>query len=52
MAGEGRIEGRVSEDGATYELWQAGTLRQSIPIADVDEKLKKAIARNKWQKIP
>lgn len=51
---EGRITGRVSEDGTTYELVQGGTVRQSIPIADAhaDEKLKRAILRNKWQELP
>ncbi len=47
-----RIEGRLSEDGASYELVQGGVVRQSIPIADVDDKLKKAIKRNSWQEIP
>ena len=45
-----RIEGRKSEDGQFYELVQDGTVRQSIPIAQVhaDERLKKAIVQNKW----
>lgn len=54
MAREGRIEGRVSEDGTAYELWQSGTLRQSIPIAQAhaDERLKRTIQRNKWEALP
>lgn len=54
MAREGRIEGRVSEDGTAYEIVQMGTVRQSIPIEDArsDEKLKKAIVRNSWAEIP
>lgn len=51
MAREGRIEGRVSDDGLSYELVQRGTVRQTIPLADVhaDERLKATIARNKWE---
>jgi hypothetical protein len=54
MAREGRIEGRVSQDGTAYELWQSGTLRQSIPIAQAhaDERLKRTIKRNKWTPLP
>lgn len=54
MAREGRIEGRVSRDGTAYELWQTGMLRQSIPIAQAhaDERLKRAILRNKWESLP
>lgn len=52
MAREGRIEGRVN--GASYELWQRGELRQSIPLADAhaDEKFKRAILQNRWEALP
>lgn len=48
-----RIEGRKSADGQFYELVQDGTVRQSIPIADVhaDEKMKAAIVKNKWEPL-
>lgn len=51
---EGRIEGRVSADGTAYEMVQLGQVRQSIPIAEAhaDEKLKRAILRNKWMELP
>lgn len=54
MAREGRIEGRVSADGAAYELVQRGTVRQLIPIAaaHADERLKRAIRKNKWGPLP
>ena len=50
MAHEGRIEGRVSQDGAFYELVQFGAVFRSIPIAEAhaDDKFKAAILRNGW----
>lgn len=53
MAKEGRIEGRISADGTAYELVQYGKVKQSIPIAQAhaDERLKKAILRNKWEEL-
>ena len=53
MAKEGRIEGRMSEDGTAYELVQGGAVIQSIPLgnAKTDEKLKAAIKRNSWQEV-
>jgi hypothetical protein len=54
VAREGRIEGRVSADGAAYELVQFGTVRQSVPIAEAhaDAKLKRAILKNQWESLP
>jgi hypothetical protein len=51
---EGRIHGRLSDDGSAYELVQYGEVRQSIPIAQAhaDEKLKRAIMLNKWEPLP
>ena len=48
-----RIEGRKAADGRFYELVQDGTVRQTIPIAQVhaDERLKKAITQNKWDPL-
>lgn len=48
---EGRIMGRVN--GGHYELVQKGTVRQRIPLADAhaDERLKQAIAKNKWMPL-
>lgn len=53
MAGQGRIEGRRSEDGTTYDLYQHGNLCQSIPIdlARADKRLRKAIKNNRWGEI-
>lgn len=50
----GRITGRVSDDGTAYELWQNGTLRMSIPIAEAhaNDKLKASIRRNSWEALP
>lgn len=48
MAKEGRIEGRMSKDGRSYELVQRGAVIQSIPIEQADDKLKAAIKRNNW----
>lgn len=54
MPGAGRITGRVSEDGTTYELLQFGGVRSRIPIAEAhaDEKLKRAIEKNGWGPLP
>jgi hypothetical protein len=54
MAGEGRIEGRVSADGQHYELVQYGTVRDATPIAEAraDDRLKRAILRNNWEPLP
>lgn len=54
MAREGRIEGRVSQDGTAYELTQRGEVVQSMPIgeAHADEKFKRAIRRNGWENLP
>lgn len=54
MAGAGRIYGRVSADRTAYELVQYGDVRQSIPIAQVhaNERMKRAIAKNKWEPLP
>ncbi len=54
MAREGRIFGRVSDDGQFYNLVQAGTVRVTIPIAEAhaDEKLKRSIQQNKWENLP
>lgn len=53
MAGEGRITGRVSEDGTAYELVQWGQVKQSVPLeqAHADDKLKAAIRRNGWEPL-
>lgn len=53
MSREGRIEGRKSADGAFYELWQYGEVRQSITIAQVhaDSRLQAAIVKNKWESL-
>lgn len=48
MAREGRIQGRVN--GSNYELVQNGDVRVSIPIDEVDDKMKAAIKRNNWEK--
>lgn len=50
---QGRIEGRASEDGQTYEVRQGAKVLKSIPIHDAmnDRKLAKAIGRNKWQGV-
>lgn len=42
-----RVEGRVN--GERYELLQNGVVKQSIPLAQVDDKLRAAILRNKWE---
>lgn len=54
MAHEGRITGRVSTDGQTYELVQNEAVRQSIPIAEAhaDERLKRTIDKMKWEPLP
>ena len=54
MAREGRIEGRVSQDGTAYELVQLGAVVQSLPIAQAhaDERFKQAITRNGWESLP
>lgn len=54
MAKEGRIEGRLSDDGTAYELVQFGSVRQSFALADAyrNDGLKAAIRRNKWQPLP
>lgn len=51
MAREGRIEGRVNGDN--YELVQKGEVRQSIPLAQAhaDERLKRAIEKNRWEPL-
>lgn len=45
-----RIEGRKSQDGQVYEVWQGSTLLKAIPIeaARDDAKLLAAIKRNRW----
>lgn len=45
-----RIEGRKSQDGQAYEVWQGGTLLKAVPIeaARDDAKLLAAIKRNRW----
>lgn len=45
-----RIEGRVNGD--TYELVQNGVVRQAIPLAQVDDKFRATIKRNKWEPVP
>lgn len=45
-----RVEGRVNGDN--YELTQNGVVKQAIPLAQVDDRLRAAIKRNKWQAIP
>ena len=54
MAREGRIEGRVSQDGSAYEFLQFGNVWRSIPIAEAhkDKKLRQAITRNGWEALP
>ena len=54
MAFEGRIEGRVSQDGMYYELVQRGEVRQRYHIAEAqaDPKLRAAIKRNGWRALP
>ena len=51
MAREGRIMGRISANGGAYELVQFGSVRQTIPIAEVHEnqKLLEAIKKNGWE---
>lgn len=51
MAREGRIEGRVN--GGNYELVQKGEVRQLIPLAEAhaDERLKRAIEKNRWEPL-
>ena len=53
MAHDGRIEGRVSENGAAYELVQFGTVRQSIPIEEVrsNERFRSVIAKHGWEPL-
>jgi hypothetical protein len=53
VAHEGRIQGRISEDGQFYELVQADVVRQRIPIADAhaDDKMQRAIQRNGWEAL-
>lgn len=50
---QGRLEGRKSEDGASYEVKQGSALLRSIPIdqAMTDRKLALAIKRNGWQTL-
>jgi len=54
MSREGRIHGRVSDNGGAYELVQFGQVRQSIPIHEAmdNQKLRQAIAVNKWEPLP
>ena len=54
MAREGRITGRISVNGGAYELVQSGVVRQSIPVHDAmeNQKLRAAIAKNKWEPLP
>lgn len=47
MAREGRIQGRVN--GNKYELVQNGTVRLSVPLAQLDDKMKATIRRNSWE---
>lgn len=51
MAREGRIEGQVN--GLYYELVQKGEVRQRILLTEAhgDERLKKAILKNGWEKL-
>ena len=53
MAKDGRIEGRMSEDGTAYELVQGGEVVQTITLDDArrNEKLIAAIKRNSWQEV-
>lgn len=50
---EGRIEGRKSDDGLAYELWQGGVLLKSTPLAEAvsDQKLNRAIRKNGWRPL-
>lgn len=50
---EGRIEGRRSTDGQSYEIKQGDTLLRSIPISEAmnDRKLSTTIQRNKWEAL-
>lgn len=50
MRNDGRISGRIAGD--SYELVQNGTVRQRIPLGEVDDKLKAAIKRNGWEQLP
>lgn len=55
MAFEGRITGRVSANGKTYELVQSGVVKMSIPIAEAcgSEKLRNRIAKTQgWGDLP
>jgi hypothetical protein len=42
-----RVMGRINGD--TYELVQNGVVKQAIPLSQVDDKLRAAIRRNKWE---
>lgn len=50
---QGRIEGRKSADGASYEIKQGGTVLRTIPIAEAmtDQKLSRVIKQNKWEPL-
>lgn len=50
MAKEGRITGRVNGD--TYELVQFGEVRVTLPVADIDDKFRRAIKANGWEAVP
>lgn len=55
MAHEGRITGRLSQDGSAYELVQNGSVRQSIPIAEAqaNERLRDRIGKMQgWEPLP
>lgn len=49
MAGAGSIRGRVNGDH--YELVQNGTVRQRIPLGQIDDKFRAAIKRNGWENV-
>lgn len=53
MPMDGRITGRKSADGQAYELVQRGTVRQSIPLAEVraNPRLKRAINKHGWEPL-
>lgn len=49
----GRIEGRISEDGLSYEIRQADKVLQSFPMEEAKshKALAMAIKRNGWEKL-
>lgn len=49
----GRIEGRISEDGQSYEVWQGKTLMKSTPIDEARscKRHARAIRQNKWEPV-